>query len=147
VSEPGLPAGWVGEEDPALRWGQWRFYRAIDPDHESSVSEDNVPVRDDIGMPGEAGLRAFAADLRGGELPAPPVLAAQVGHFLIRGSSRESAYVRPVLAGDDAPRVTAAGGGWELRAAYDRDGRREPVTVRVGGDGAVSVLVGASPGQ
>jgi hypothetical protein len=146
VSEPGLPDGWVGEEDDRLRWGQWRFYRAVDPAHESSVSEDNIPVRDDIGMPGEPGLRAFLADLRPLEaapdaLPDPAVLAGQVGHFLIRGSSRESAYVRPVLDGDDAPRVDARDGAWELLAAYERDGHRERVGVRVD-PGGVTVTPG-----
>jgi hypothetical protein len=112
--------------------GQWQ---------ESSVSEDNIPVRDGVGMPGEEGLRAFIADLdplEAAELPPDDVLAAQIGHFLIRGSSRESAYVR-VLEEEDSPRSERSGDGWVHRAVFQRDGYRQAVTVRVGRDGDVSV--------
>jgi hypothetical protein len=132
----------VGEEAEALRWGRWRFYRAVDPAGGSSVPEDNVPVRDEIGMPGEAGLRAFLTDLdplgeQGGApaaLPPDDVLAAQVGHFLIRGSSRESCFVRVGAAA-----TTRTGGGWQLGATYRRDGRDEGLVVRVAPGGEVAV--------
>ena len=141
MTAPGLPAGWEGQEAQALRWEAWRFYRAIDPQQESSVSEDNIPVRDGVGMPGEEGLRAFLADLQpltAATLPPDDVLAAQVGHFLIRGSSRESAYVR-VFDGEDAPRSVHSGDEWTLRAVFQRDGYRQTAEVRVTQDGAVSV--------
>jgi hypothetical protein len=142
----GLPDGWQGVEDPALRWGRWRFYRAIDPAGASSVAEDNVPVRDEIGMPGEAGLRAFLADLdplgaHGGApaaLPSDELLAAQVGHFLIRGSSRESSYVRVAAAGT----TRTDDGGWSLAATYRRDGYDQHVTVAVAPGGDVAVTTG-----
>ncbi len=141
MTEPGLPAGWEGQEAQGLRWGSWRFYRAIDPQQESSVSEDNVPVRDGVGMPGEEGLLAFVADLHpldATELPPDEVIAAQIGHFLIRGSSRESAYVR-VPEDEDAPRSERSGDTWVFRTSFERDGYREAVIVRAGRDGRVAV--------
>jgi hypothetical protein len=145
VTDAGLPDGWRGEEDTALHFGVWRFYRLIAQDVDSSVREDNWVTRDGRAMPGEAGLRVFLDDLRllddVERVPAAQ-LAARTGHFLIRGESRQSCFVRVVeddRLGAAPPSCGLADGGLVLRAWFQRDGYRQPVKVEQARDGGVRV--------
>jgi hypothetical protein len=142
VSDPGIPEGFSAREATELRLGVWRFYRVNDPDRTSSVREDNWVTRDGVPMPGVDGLRAFLADIDGlsdpGRIPAA-LLAAQVGHFLIRGESRQGARVQVV---DEASSAAVEDDRFVLRAAYQRDGHRQPVEVTQDRDGQVEVRWG-----
>jgi predicted ATPase len=147
--DPGLPEGWSGIEAEHLRFGVWRFYRIVDPDERSSVSEDNWVTRDGVAASGEAGLRAFLADLRSAdddvERVPPDVLAAQVGHFLIRGESRQSCDVLVVeddRHGASPPSRALVDGRLVIRAWFQRDGYRQPVEVEQDAGGAVTVRWG-----
>jgi hypothetical protein len=138
----GIPAGWEGREREDLREGAWRFVRVRDREGRASVREDNLPLRDGEPMPGPAGLSAFLADLDAPADADPARLAAQVGCFLIRGSSRESCAVRVVV--DRAgllsryphdvelasPRLEARDGGLELSAWFERDGYVQRLVLR-----------------
>lgn len=103
-----------------------------------------LPVKHQIDWIRPAGnLQAIGAPAIGRLLTSATVTtsvssSAQIGHFLIRGSSRESAYVR-VFEDMDGPRSERSGDGWVHRAVFQRDGYRQAVTVRVGRDGDVSV--------
>ncbi len=113
------------------------------------MREDNWVTRDGVGMPGQEGLRAFLGDLRSTDddverVPAD-VLAGQVGHFLIRGESRQGCDV--VVVDDDRlgaspPSCELADGRLLLRAWFQRDGYRQPVDVEQGADGATDVRWG-----
>jgi hypothetical protein len=140
MSDAGIPEGWEGQEAEPLRFGVWRFYRIVDTERSSSVSEDNMAVRDGVPEMGDEGLKAYLADLDPladpDRLP-PPIVAAQVGYFLIRGDSRQSAFVR--VAEDPPPSSSVEGGRWRFRATYQRDGYRQPVELELDSNGDLVV--------
>ena len=85
------------------------------------------------------GLRDFLADIDPladpNRIPAS-LLAAQIGHFLIRGESRQSSRVE---VDEHATAATVEDGRFILRATYQRDGHRQPVEVTHDRDGHVEV--------
>ena len=139
MSDPGIPEGFSSREATDLQLGVWRFYRVNDPDRTSSVREDNWVTRDGIAKPGVDGLRDFLADIDPladpNRIPAP-LLAAQIGHFLIRGESRQSSHVE---VDEHATAAAVEHGRFILRATYQRDGHRQPVEVIHDRDGHVEV--------
>lgn len=142
MSDPGIPEGFSAREATELRLGVWRFYRVNDPDPKTSVREDNWVTRDGVAMPGQAGLRAYLADIDPladpDRIPAS-VLAAQSGYFLIRGESRRSARVEVV---EHASTAAVDGDRFVLHTVYQRDGHRQPVDVTQDRDGRVDVRWG-----
>jgi hypothetical protein len=142
VSDPGIPEGFSSREATDLQLGVWRFYRVNDPDRRSSVREDNWVTRDGIAKPGVDGLRDFLADIDPladpNRIPAP-LLAAQIGHFLIRGESRQSSRVE---VDEHATATAVEDGRFILRTTYRRDGHRQPVEVTQDRDGQVEVRWG-----
>lgn len=97
-SSSGLfPGGWTGEEKHDLREGRWRFFRVVDKEFRSSVSEENYVVRDRTRQQGPDGIRAFLLDpdLDPAATPAPR-LAAQLAMFLVQGTSRSSCQFKVV---------------------------------------------------
>ncbi len=135
----GIPEGWREEERTDLRTGDWRFYRAVDPEFTESVSEQNVVVRDGERVSGGAGVHALLTDL--GAFDAPPEdvarLAELVGHFVIEPTSRSSGRVR--LHAGAPPTLSDEGHALVLHAVYDRDGAPWPVTITARRDGDVAV--------
>ena len=140
----GIPHGWQEEERTDLRIGRWRFYRAIDPTFSSSVSEQNIVVRDGERMTGRQGILALLTDVGAFDAPADRMdavrLAEQIGHFVVEGTSMSSARVglyrgrTPVVRREDDALV--------LEVTYDRDGAPWPMTITAWPSGDVSVRRG-----
>jgi hypothetical protein len=138
----GIPEGWREEERADLRTGGWRFYRAVDPTFSTSVSEQNVVVRDGERAVGAEGIHALLADV--GAFDDPPAgeddvarLAEQVGHFVVEPTSRSSGRVR--LHPGARPVLREDGDALVLEASFDRDGAPAPVTVTALPSGEVVV--------
>jgi hypothetical protein len=141
----GIPEGWQEEEREDLRAAGWRFYRAIDPSFSTSVSEQNVVVRDGERVTGPAGIHALLSDL--GAFDDPPRdeagvarLAEQVGHFVVEPTSRSSGRVR--LHADQRPSLRRDGDALVLAASFDRDGAADAVTVTARPAGEVAIRRG-----
>lgn len=135
----GIPEGWREEERTDLRTDGWRFYRAVDPSFEESVSEQNIVVRDGRRLTGPDGIHALLEHLGAFDRPPEDVarLAEQVGHFVVEPTSRSSGRVR--LRPDTPPALRKEGDDLVLEATYDRDGAPWPVTVTASRSGAVRV--------
>jgi hypothetical protein len=122
-----FPGGWTGTERVELREGRWRFFRTVDTERRSSVSEENYVVRDRTRMAGADGIRAFLQDPDvDAAAIAAPRLAAQLAMFLVEGTSRSSSAFTVVdQAALDTPRFAVIRG--ELH----------PVVIAADGDGHV----------
>ena len=148
MSEPGIPEGWIAEEHPELRFGLWRFYAIEDPEGRSSAPEDNWATRDGVAMDGLRGLQAYMDDVRPLEDPdrvSSQLMAAHVGHFIIRGASRETSVVRVVTDSEGSaapPSAAIEDGRFVLRAWYQRSGYRAPAEVIIEPNGRVHVQWG-----
>jgi hypothetical protein len=138
----GIPDGWREEERTDLRTGGWRFYRAVDPTFSSSVSEQNIVVRDGERASGAVGIHALLTDLDAFNHPPDDAarLAEQVGHFVVEPTSRSSGRVR--LHPDRPPVLRGGGDELVLEATFDRDGAPWPVTIAARTSGEVTVQRG-----
>jgi hypothetical protein len=137
----GIPAGWRERERRDLREGGWRFYRAVDPSFASSVSEQNVAVRDDERMTGADGIAALLDDVGAWDVafdePARRRLAEQVGHLVIEATSRSSGIV---VLDESAPvDLKVDGATLTLDMTFNRDGAPRPVRIVATRGGDVDV--------
>jgi len=118
---PDLPAGWTGTEMTELRVGRWRFFHITDTKFRTSVSEENYVLRGDAHLAGVDGIREFVRDDEVRAAGAPPArLAAQLGMFLVQGTSRSSCHFSVV---DEAALASP-------QLAAVRDQLHAPETVR-----------------
>lgn len=141
----GIPSGWLAEERRDLRAGEWRFYHAVDPDFEDSVSEQNVVLRSGERVTGPNGIYALLLDLEAWDSPpdddqAIERLAEQIGHLVVEATSRSSGRV--LLHPSRSVRLCVRQGELVLDATFSRDGAPWPITVAASRDGSIRVEYG-----